>query len=149
MHPIIRKTFGGLTAGYYFRHLAFSAVALYFLNKATGVFQPPVPIWIYVWAGASALLYPFSRFVYESIVAFVLGDNIFALPILLILFVKIWTMMACLALALVIAPIGLAWLYWYHLVLFRDFQYLCLLLARSYCRKTRRKYGGNRRIRPD
>lgn len=114
MHNIIRKSFGGLTFSYYGRHLLFSAVAFYGLYKFTPVFAPPISPWTYAWAIVSALLYPYSRYVYESVVSFVFGDNIFLVPGLILIFVKLWTMAACFFLALVIAPIGLAWLYWYH-----------------------------------
>ena len=62
----------------------------------------------------NTLLYPYSRFVYEGIVRFIMGDNVFYVNAFLMLFVKYITMGLCFSFAIVIAPIGLAYLYFYH-----------------------------------
>lgn len=65
----------------------------------------------------NTVLYPYSRFVYESIVNFILGDNVFFFQgvwFLVYLFMKIWIMGLCWAAAIVVAPIGLIYLYFYH-----------------------------------
>lgn len=69
-----------------------------------------------LWALAivCALLYPYSRFVYESIVGFVMGENVFFINAIFMLIVKYFTMALCWAFSIFIAPIGLAYLYFYH-----------------------------------
>jgi hypothetical protein len=62
----------------------------------------------------SAFLYPYSRFIYESIVDFILGSNTFFVNAILVLFFKFLTMALCFSFAIFIAPIGLAYLYFYH-----------------------------------
>jgi hypothetical protein len=62
----------------------------------------------------NTLLYPYSRFVYESIMRFILGDNILVSGLGLMMIVKYLTMGICWAAAILIAPFGLAYLYFYH-----------------------------------
>lgn len=62
----------------------------------------------------STILYPYSRFVYESIVGFVMGDNVFYVNAIFMFVTKILTMAMCWVFAIVIAPIGLAYLYYHH-----------------------------------
>ena len=63
---------------------------------------------------ANALIYPYSRFVYESIVDFIFGNNVFFVNALFLLATKIITMLICFGFAIFIAPIGLIYLYYYH-----------------------------------
>jgi hypothetical protein len=62
----------------------------------------------------NTLLYPYSRFVYESIMNFIMGQNVFFVNALLMLGVKLMTMLLCWAFAIFVAPIGLAYLYYHH-----------------------------------
>lgn len=114
MHPVLSKTFGGLSRANYFRQLFFALLfaALFFF-----MFQrnpAGTPVGMYVFVAVSTLLYPYSRFVYESIVGFVLGDNVFYVNTILMLIVKYFTMGLCFAFAIFIAPVGLAYLYYHH-----------------------------------
>lgn len=59
----------------------------------------------------NTLLYPYSRFVYESIVDFILGRNVFFVNATMMLIVKWMTMTFCWGFAIFVAPIGLAYLY--------------------------------------
>src|SRR5262245_5588562 len=95
MHPFISKTFGGLSRPYYFRHFIFGLVffglaLLMFSNMATRV--PVVTILLPV---LNTILYPYSRFVYEGVVGFVIGQNMFILPAVLMLLCKFVTMATC------------------------------------------------------
>jgi hypothetical protein len=114
MHPIIAKTFGGLSTQYYFRHLFFGG--LFFVLIIAMMFKTPNPIHInvIVFMAITTLLYPYSRFVYESIANFIMGDNVFFVNAIMMLFIKLITMMICWSMAIFIAPIGLAYLYFYH-----------------------------------
>ncbi|MDR0781872.1 MAG: hypothetical protein LBF16_14495 [Pseudomonadales bacterium] len=112
MHPIIRKTLGGLSLQYYLRQFMFGlvmAALLYFLTTQGG---RPFELWFFTLT--STLLYPYSRFVYESIVGFVMGENVFFVNALLMLITKIFTMFLCWGFAWFIAPIGLVYLYYHH-----------------------------------
>lgn len=62
----------------------------------------------------NTLLYPYARFVYESVVGFIMGGNVFFVNAFFMLFVKLMTMALCWAGAIFIAPIGLAYLYYHH-----------------------------------
>lgn len=116
MNDIFAKTFGGLTKPYLFRQLFFAAVmAVFFiaiLEKGSG--GAGVSIWGFLWAAVNVALYPYSRFVYESIVNFIMGDNIFFLNAIFMLLVKLVTMYFCFMFAPLVAPLGLAWLYFHH-----------------------------------
>jgi hypothetical protein len=114
MNEIFAKTFGGLTKQYFARQLFFGvAMATLFImmmqNRPNGVGFGGMLIFL-----ENAALYPYSRFVYESIVNFIVGENFFLLPAIPMLIVKCFTMLICFGLALFIAPIGLAYLYFLH-----------------------------------
>jgi len=114
MKEIIQKTFGGLTAQYYFRNLFFGLfVTALFVYMEMNASRPTE------WAFApyvllSTLLYPYSRFVYESIVDFVMGENVFFVNAILAMIIKVITIFVCWVFAIFIAPIGLAYLYYFH-----------------------------------
>lgn len=117
MHPVLAKTFGGLSKQYYFRQLLFGtiffALIIFMTLNATsrGVSTNYELLCLAV---VNTLLYPYARFVYESIIGFVLGNNMLFVNALLVLVVKLFTMALCWSFAIVIAPIGLAYLYYYH-----------------------------------
>lgn len=114
MHPVIAKTLGGLKPQYYFRQLFFGLglAAIFLIMPVRG--GQSIPVGVGAFVVVSAILYPYSRFVYESIVGFLIGDNIFVVNSILMLFVKFMTMVLCFSFAVFIAPIGLAYLYFYH-----------------------------------
>jgi hypothetical protein len=114
MHPLIRKTFGGLTAQYYFRQLFFGLLMAgfaFFMSKHS---SRPVPLAMLFFTIGSTLLYPYSRFVYESIMTFIIGNNVFFINTIIMLIFKTFTMAMCWSFALFVAPIGLVYLYFYH-----------------------------------
>ena len=114
MHPIIEKTFGGLSTQYYFRQfvfgLAMSALVVFLaIRGPEGITTGQI-----LFVAANTFLYPYSRFVYESIVGFIVGDNVLFGCALVFFAVKFFTMMLCWAFAIFIAPLGLAYLYYHH-----------------------------------
>lgn len=114
MHTVFSKTFGGLSGQYYFRHLFFSlcmAVIAFFAQTRGGA---SITIGGLLFIVINTLLYPYARFVYESVVGFIMGDNVFYVRASIMLFVKFVTMTICWSLALVVAPIGLGYLYYHH-----------------------------------
>jgi hypothetical protein len=117
MHPVIQKTFGGLTRQYYTRQLFFSFLILaffaWFLFHAGHASQQPAKALIFAAFGiVSALLYPYARFVYESIVRFITGNNVFFGSAPVMLLATGFTMALCWCFAIFIAPIGLGYLYY-------------------------------------
>ena len=116
MQSFLLKTFGGLTPSYYIRQLIFGSLfAILILsvaaNSQTGLMGKPGLI---VMAIVCTLLYPYSRFVYESVVGYVMGENVFFVNAVLMLIVKSFTMAMCWSFAIFIAPVGLAYLYWHN-----------------------------------
>jgi len=111
MHPIIAKTFGGLSASYYFRHLVFGAMFPIFMFLILHQSNRSLQISMVLMAIVNTLLYPYARFVYESIMDFILGKNVFFVNALLMLAMKLMTMLLCWAFAIFVAPVGLAYLY--------------------------------------
>jgi len=114
MKEFIRKTFGGLNVQYYIRQILFggifAAIVIYSMLNNSG----SIELGMIAFAIINTILYPYSRFVYESIVGFILGDNVFFVNAIFMLFAKIFTMVLCWSFAIFIAPIGLAYLYYYH-----------------------------------
>ncbi|MBK9393302.1 MAG: hypothetical protein IPN40_05185 [Uliginosibacterium sp.] len=114
MHPVIAKTFGGLSTQYYLRQFVFGLLIpamLYFLFSQA---KQPIQISLVIVAVINSLLYPYSRFVYESVIGFLMGDNVFIVNAVFMLFVKAMTIAICWSAAIFIAPIGLAYLYFHH-----------------------------------
>lgn len=114
MRQFFAMTFGGLTPSYYIRQLffgaLFAALVVYMKSRTpSGIGLDSLSL-----AVVCTLLYPYSRFVYESAIGFILGQNVFFVNALLMLAVKVFTMFLCWFLALFIAPVGLAYLYWHH-----------------------------------
>lgn len=111
---IFSKTFGGLKLSYYLRHLLFgiaiSAIPLVIgFNNSAGIsFNILFVVTI------NALLYPYSRFVYEQIIGYIMGDNVFIVNAIMLLFTKLITIILCWGLSIFIAPIGLLYLFYYH-----------------------------------
>ncbi len=114
MHPVIAKTFGGLSTSYYFRQFFFGLLFLAFIMFMATRSTQGISFGMVFVTALNTLLYPYARFVYESIVGFIVGNNTFFVNAFFMLFVKIMTMALCWAGAIFIAPIGLAYLYYHH-----------------------------------
>ncbi|NOG32446.1 hypothetical protein HLB35_13015 [Halomonas sp. TBZ9] len=115
MLPIIEDTLGGLSRNYYFRQLIFGIglSALTYFAVTQGI-PDSVPFGVFPLLVLNALLYPYSRFVYEQIIGFVMGNNVFYLPLIIMLPVKLFTMTMCWGWAVFLAPVGLVYLYFHH-----------------------------------
>ncbi|MGP5191849.1 hypothetical protein [Vreelandella alkaliphila] len=116
MPPILTDTFGGLSVSYYFRQfsfgLAISALLYFVITQGQGAEQMQVAMWPFLIL--NTLLYPYARFSYEQVVGFVMGNNTFYIPIIIMLPVKLFTIIMCWGWAILIAPFGLIYLYFYH-----------------------------------
>lgn len=114
MHPVIQKTFGGLSVQYLIRSFIFGAgISIFFIFTAANSTHG-IPISLLLLSIINALLYPYARFVYESTVDYMIGNNRFFVNAILMLFVKLMTMILCWGFSIFIAPIGLIYLYFHH-----------------------------------
>lgn len=114
MHTVIAKTFGGLSPQYYFRQFLFGLIFPAFVFFMTTQGPHPISISMISLLVVNTFLYPYSRFVYEGITSFIMGQNVFWVNAFFLLFVKALTMALCWSLAIFIAPVGLAYLYYRH-----------------------------------
>ncbi|MDR0702129.1 MAG: hypothetical protein LBF61_06915 [Azoarcus sp.] len=118
MHPVLQKTFGGLSKQYYFRQFVFGLVlaaliVVLLVSMAESTGKAP-PFFTFLLIAINTILYPYSRFVYESIVNFIIGNNVFIVNAIAMIVVKIMMMSICWSMAIFIAPVGLAYLYYHH-----------------------------------
>lgn len=113
MKKVLQKTLGGLNGGYYFRHfifgLIFGALMCYMATQGEQIIYGMI-----FFAVINTLLYPYSRFIYESIVGYIMGDNVFFVNAMFLLISKFITMLMCWAFAIFVAPLGMLYLYYYH-----------------------------------
>lgn len=116
MHPVLAKKFGGLSAAYYVRQFIFGLVisGLILYAATRDLDAHPLQWGLVVFLVINTVLYPYARFVYESVIGFIMGNNVFWVNAILMLFVKLITMGLCWVFAIFIAPVGLAYLYYYH-----------------------------------
>lgn len=116
MQPIIQKTFGGLTKEYYVRHFIFGLIftGFFVFMQITNPKELSEAIPLFLIVAINTFLYPYARYVYESVIGFIMGDNLFITAALPAMMFKLIMMALCWALAIFIAPLGLAYLYFYH-----------------------------------
>ncbi|CAJ0816523.1 hypothetical protein [Ralstonia flaminis] len=114
MNTLFAKTFGGLSRPYYFRHFLFGLIFPAFLFFFASNAGKPIPYQLILFSLVSTALYPYARFVYEGVMNFILGNNVFFVNAVVMLFAKFSTMLICWAFAIFIAPIGLVYLYFRH-----------------------------------
>ncbi|WP_253486600.1 hypothetical protein [Pseudomonas citronellolis] len=107
-------SFGGFSKKYLFRQLFFGSLflALTVFDAINGGSNSSVGS--VVLSLISTLLYPYSRFVYESIVGFMLGENLFDVNALLMLVVTFITIFIFWSLVIFVASGGLIYLCFYH-----------------------------------
>jgi hypothetical protein len=111
MRSIIAATFGGLRLGYYARQLFFAGIlGIGFVWIDTSM-KGEISWLNSMWALLTTLLYPYSRFLYESVADFLLGENTFLVDGVLFVAGKLTFMLACWFLAILLAPLGLLYLY--------------------------------------
>ena len=110
MASLIAITLGGLTKQYYFRNfffgVIFAAIIFFIVLAGKQVVYMPLAL-----AVINTILYPYARFVYESIVEFIIGNNQFWLNAYVVMYVKAIMMAVLWSFAIFIAPIGLLYLF--------------------------------------
>ncbi|ODN63860.1 hypothetical protein BA763_22160, partial [Burkholderia cenocepacia] len=99
MNSIITRSFGGLTRPYYIRNFLFSLIfpTVFIFISSFGKEGLPGGLLalVLIFMAVSCLLYPYSRFVYESVVNYIVGRNMFFVNAALMLVVKFMTMFLC------------------------------------------------------
>ena len=114
---IFERSFCGLDRTYYFRQLFFGILIAGFLmffswQTQSDIPMPPLVTATYVaFVLACILLYPYSMFVYDGIMGFLMGDNVYFLPLIFILPWRFFVRLSCFVFAPVIGFIGLIALY--------------------------------------
>jgi len=111
MHPILARTVGGLLPSAYIRHFLFGLLFPAIAYAALSSRSTPSPWHMYAIFAVNSLLYPYARHAYETIVEFILGNNVIFANLGFVLFVKIFTMLLCWGFAVVVAPLGLLFIY--------------------------------------
>lgn len=114
MKSIFTKTFGGLTNEYLFRQLFFGTAIGALILWGQHSSHLGIGIAEVLAIATLTILYPYSRFVYESVVGFIMGDNVFFVNAIISLVWTFGTMLLCYLFACFIAPIGLAYLYYHN-----------------------------------
>lgn len=117
---IIRNSFGGLTKEYYFRNIfigsLFGICAWLLIDVLEKGSDNPKEFTTIITIKAlivlNSLLYPYSKFMYDSIWGIVLGDRVYAHSInpISIVFILIMRYL-CWAFAILLAPLGLIVIY--------------------------------------
>jgi hypothetical protein len=107
----IKLAIFSLPTEYYLRQLFFSVLlsgsAYYIATFNEGPLNTGLMIYICI----TTLIYPYSRYLYESVISFIMGNNSFYIDISDYLFYKLLTMCLCWSLAIFIAPISLLFLF--------------------------------------
>ena len=115
MNTFIQKTFGGLSKPYYFRQLFFGLLmACGMFIFVVKIFDHEVTTLFIAYLTINTILYPYSRFVFDSVMSFIFGNNVFFFAIDLWLLLKVLAIGFCFTASVFIAPIGLLYLYFYH-----------------------------------
>ena len=112
MPNFIKKTFGGLKTSYLIRQYLFGLIfAIPLLSIVIGGFKYPESIYAIIYIPILWILYPYSRFVYESVASYIMGDNIIITDTSIFFVVKLMTMGMCFVFSIFIAPFWLLYLY--------------------------------------
>lgn len=116
MRSIYRDTILGLNKKYFFRQFFFGFLMFILIMLSviyTNEFKN-TEFSIVVISIISTFLYPYSRFVYESVVNFIRGNNVIYVSFLYLLVGKFITISMCWIFSIFLAPIGLVYLYFHH-----------------------------------
>jgi hypothetical protein len=109
MQVVLVKAFRALSPQVYLRHFLFGLLfplMLYFTAGPQHIHFGMKLVW-----AANVFLYPFSRYAYEAVVDYIVGDTLWLWPGVFALLGKLVTMAACWGLALFMAPGAIAYLY--------------------------------------
>lgn len=114
MKGFLAKTFGGISLQYYIRNFLFGSLFLVFtayVMTHDGNIQDLMSDAVLL-AVINTFLYPYARFAYETIIEYIVGDNVFIVNTLVLVVSKLITMLVCWSAAIFIAPVGLIYLFY-------------------------------------
>lgn len=105
------QAFMGISRKYYFRQLFFAGIftAIFLWWMITK--SPKFSLWWCPFYIITALIYPYSKFVYDTITDFLIGDNVIIYESGLFLIIKLVALTLCYGFAFLVAPIGLLMIY--------------------------------------
>jgi hypothetical protein len=84
-----------LSRSYYFRQFVFGLIFPALIIYAFKKHDDALPFLTILVLVINTVLYPYARFVYESIVSFIIGDNVFIINAFMMLIAKLMTMAIC------------------------------------------------------
>lgn len=111
MQSLFAKTFGGLSGPVYLRHFLFGAAIAALLISISLSGNHKANFGFIVFALINTVLYPYARFVYESVVGYIVGNNQFYFNAVTFVVAKYFTIAMCWTFAIFIAPVGLVYLF--------------------------------------
>jgi hypothetical protein len=108
MKNFITTIFGSLNPSYLVRQYVYGGilVTLFFFASGRNI---PSSMWAFILI--SLVLYPFSMFVYDSIVGMLMGDNVFFVNVFLSMIFSFIKIIIMFSLSILIAPLGILYLY--------------------------------------
>lgn len=109
----LRRIFGSVDRAYLTRAyiIGIAIFALYAFGLSRGAQPAPLAIWLVL--AVDTLLFPFSKLVWDEVMALLLGRNMFILPAMFLMLAKLVINVALWAGAIFVAPLGILWL-WYR-----------------------------------
>ena len=115
MNGLLKKIFFGIPQKYFLRQLMFSItffilfviILSYSKSNTTTIGYYEMIIFYSI----NTILYPYSRFLYESITSFILGDNIVAFNFFIMMIIKILSIIICWQCAIIFTPLSLIYIY--------------------------------------
>jgi hypothetical protein len=90
MLSFLSKAFGGLSRRYYFSNFIFGV----FISSLV-ITSVKLPLTVNIFVALNAFLFPYSRFVFDSIGSFLLGNTIIVMPLFITLFYKMMLTVLC------------------------------------------------------
>ncbi|ENU4404366.1 hypothetical protein ACE4BB_000701 [Salmonella enterica] len=111
---LFRKTLGGFKNKLLYSPFHFCAIISTFFIYISMQNPSGMKVANVIFFVINALLYPYARFVYEQVISFIMGENVFFINAIVMLMAKVITMCLCWIFSIFIAPVGLAYLYYYH-----------------------------------
>ena len=109
MKQAILKAFGSISAEYYVKNFFIGAI----LPFIGWLMPKPWEFWVYPFVIVSCLLYPYSRFIYDKLLGAVERFVTSLLSGNMAFLAKGFTVFSCFCFAILMAPIGLFYLYHY------------------------------------
>lgn len=109
----LTKIFSGVKLPYLIRAYILSAVIFLLLRYVASQGALADNSGFLIFNILSLILFPYAKLVWDEMKALLMGDNIFILPLFLMLFAKLFINLMLWGFAVLIAPLGILWV-WYR-----------------------------------